>query len=73
MHTELQTLLKKRLGIISDHAFRDRNPAAHLDSLKQVSEGIDGYFSAHKAECDARLKHYLSNHSYQKALNHIST
>lgn len=73
MHAELQTLLKKRIEIISDHAFRDRDPAAHLDSLKDISEKIADYFSAHKAECDAKLKHYLSNYSYQKALDHLSS
>ena len=72
MHDKLQTLLKLRLAIISDHALRDRDPAAQLESLKEVSEQIDSYAKAHHQEFDARLRHYLSNCSYQKALDHLS-
>lgn len=72
MHAELQTLLRQRLSIISDHAFRDRDPAAHLEALKSTSEKIDSYAKAHFQEFDARLRHYLGNASYQKALDHLS-
>lgn len=72
MHPELQTLLENRLNIIADHAFRDRDPEAHLEALKSVSQEIDSYALAHRAECDAKLRHYLSNSSYQKALDHLS-
>lgn len=72
MHPELQTLLKTRLAIIADHAFRDRDPAAHLETLKTTSEQIDSYAKAHHPKFDARLRHYLSNCSYQKALDHLS-
>lgn len=73
MHQELQTLLRNRLDVISDHAFRDREPAAHLEALKNVSERIDEYSKVHNSRCDAKLRHYLANHSYQKALDHITT
>ncbi len=72
MHSELQTLLKNRLNIISDHAFRDRDPDTHLEALKSVSQEIDSYTEAHRAEFDAKLRHYLSSSSYQKALDHLS-
>lgn len=72
MHPELQTLLKKRLNIIADHAFRDRDPEAHLEALKSVSQEIDSYTEAHLSGMDAKLRHYLSNFSYQKALEHHS-
>ena len=72
MHPELQTLLKHRNEVIADHAFRDRDPAAHLDALKDVSEKIAAYADAHQGEFDARLRHYLANSSYQKALDHLS-
>ncbi len=72
MHLELQTLLKNRLDIIADHAFRDRDPDTHLEALKSVSQEIDTYTEAHRAEFDARLRHYLSNCSYQKALDHLN-
>ncbi len=72
MHPKLQTLLKNRLNIIADHAFRDRDPEAHLEALKAVSQEIDSYAETHRSELDARLRHYLSNSSYQKALDHLS-
>lgn len=72
MYPELQALLKTRLAIISDHALRDRDPAAQLESLKEVSAQIDSYAKAHHQAFDARLRHYLSNCSYQKALDHLS-
>ena len=72
MHTELQTLLRRRLEVIADHDFRDRDPAAHLDALKEVSEKIQDYTNAHLADFDGRLRHYLTQSSYQKALDHLS-
>ena len=72
MHPDLHQLLRQRLDIIADHAFRDRDPAAHLGVLKNVSEKISAYSQAHQAEFDARLRHYLTNSSYQKALDHLS-
>ena len=72
MHPELQTLLQQRLGIIADHPFRDRDPAAHLTALKEVSEAIQSYAAAHRREFDAKLGHYLAQSSYQKALDHLT-
>jgi hypothetical protein len=70
MHGELVDLLKKREAVIADHAWRDRDPAAHLEALKQVSLEIDNWATLHSTDCDARLRHYLSNASYAKALAH---
>jgi hypothetical protein len=72
MHLELQTLLQRRLGVIADHPFRDRDPAAHLTALKEVSEAIQAYAAAHHREFDAKLRHYLAQSSYQKALDHLT-
>jgi hypothetical protein len=72
MHPELQRLLKHRTDVIADHAFRDREPAGHLDALKDVSEKIAAYSQARQGEFDAKLRHYLANSSYQKALGHLS-
>jgi hypothetical protein len=71
MHTELQTLLQQRLAVIADHPFRDRDPEAHLAALKEVSEAIHTYAEAHHREFDAKLRHYLAQSSYQKALEHL--
>lgn len=72
MHPDLQQLLRQRLDVIADHAFRDRDPAGHLEALKEVSEKIAAYGQAHQAEFDGKLRHYLTNFSYQKALDHLS-
>ncbi len=71
MHPDLQTHLKLRLEIISDRDFYDRDPAGHLDALKDVSEKIQAYTDAHHAEFDGKLRHYLTNSSFQKALEHL--
>lgn len=71
MHTELQILLQERLEVIADHSFRDRDPTAHLAALKDVSEAIQAYATAHHHEFDAKLRHYLAQFSYQKALDHL--
>lgn len=72
MHEELQNLLQRRLETIADRAFYERDPAAHLESLKEVSEAIDTYATAHHREFDSKLRHYLSQSSYQKALEHLA-
>jgi len=72
MHPALQQLLKHRTDIIADHSFRDRDPAGHLDALKDVSEKIAAYSQEHHTEFDGKLRHYLTNSSYQKALDHLS-
>lgn len=71
MHLELQALLQQRLTIIADHSLRDRDPTAHLTALKEVSEAIQSYTAAHHREFDAKLRHYLTQSSYQKALEHL--
>ena len=68
----LRKLLAKRLSIIADHQFRDRDPAAHLQELKEVSEAIDAFREEHQTLLDPRLRHYLTNASYQKALGWLS-
>ncbi len=71
MHPELQTHLQHRLEVIADRDLYTRDPAAHLEALKEVSEKIQDYTSVHLAEFDAKLRHFLTNSSYQKALDHL--
>ncbi len=73
MTSELTELLRRRVAIIADHAWRDRDAAAHLEALQEVSEKISAWTAAHRTEVDARLRHYLANASYQKALAHLET
>ncbi|RYD38018.1 MAG: hypothetical protein EOP85_17215 [Verrucomicrobiaceae bacterium] len=71
MISELADLLRRRVAVIADHAWRDRDPDGHLDALKDVSEKIGEWTRKHRTEVDAQLRHYLANSSYQKALAHI--
>jgi hypothetical protein len=73
MHAEPIQLLRRRESIIADHARRDRDAADHLDALKSVSEEIFAWAAAHKDIADARLRHYLANASFAKALDHLET
>lgn len=73
MHEDLATLLLRRREIISDHEFRDRDTLGHLEALKEVSEAITTWHQAHKAEIPARLDHFLSNASFDKALVYLES
>ena len=67
----LAGLLLKRREVIADHAWRDRDATGHLNALMEVSLKITAWSEAHKSEIDARLRHYLGNSSFDKALAHI--
>lgn len=70
---ELIGLLRRREAVISDHAWRDRDPSGHLHALKEVSEQIDAWPLTHPRFLDPKLKHFLSNASYAKALAHLES
>ena len=70
---DLAELLKARVAVIADHGFRDRDPEAHLESLKSVSEAIVSWHEAHRGEIDGNLDHFLTGASYQKALLYLET
>ena len=67
----LAGLLRQRLTIIADHAFRDRDPQAHLEALKAIFEEIQREHESHKGMIPPRLEHFLSGGSYDKALAFI--
>lgn len=69
----LAELLRRRESIIADHPWRDRDPADHLAALKQVSEEITAWTAAHGDEIDARMRHFLTNASFAKALAHLES
>jgi len=71
MTADLTELLRRRIVIIEDHAWRDRDPAGHLSGLQDVSEKIAAWTLAHRGSVDAQLRHYLANSSFQKALAHL--
>lgn len=69
--TELIGLLRNRVAVIADHALRDADPAAHLAQLAAVSGAIEKAFQAHRKELPPRLCHFLSQASFQKALEYL--
>jgi hypothetical protein len=71
MHPELADLLRRRIAIIADHSWRDRDSAGHLEALKEVSESITAWTAANRISLDPQLRHYLGNCSFDKALAHL--
>ncbi|MEM1295246.1 MAG: hypothetical protein AAGH89_07765 [Verrucomicrobiota bacterium] len=68
---ELADLLERRIQVIGDHEFRDRDSAAHFEALKSVSEEIMAKHVELMPQIDARLNHFLENCSYDKALDWV--
>lgn len=64
----LKSLLQKRLAVIGDHALRDADPAAQLRALQEVSEAIEAEHQRLRGSLPGRLRHFLEQASYQKAL-----
>lgn len=69
----LRTLLKRRIDLIADHAFRDRDAAAHLEALKKVSEEISAEHQKLRAQLPPRLNHFLTQASFSKALEYLDS
>ena len=65
---ELVPLLRRRLEIIADHAWRDRETATHLSALREVSEQIMARHAVLRGSLPPKLDHYLERCSYDKAL-----
>ena len=70
-YTQLAELLRERRAVIGDHAFRDADPAAHLEALKRVSEAIAAEHKALSATLPPMLAHCLERCSFDKALAFI--
>jgi hypothetical protein len=69
---ELLELLQHREAVIADHAWRDRDPATHLDALKEVSGKISAWTATHQQQLDPRLRHFLTNASFAKASQYLA-
>ena len=67
----LAELLEKRLGIIADRAFRERDAEGHLAALREVSEALDVAYRTLKPQLPARLRHFMEQASYGKALDYL--
>ena len=68
----LAALLKRRLEIIADQSFKERDADAHLAALREVSEEIEAKYASLKAELPPRLRHFMEQASYGKALEFIT-
>ncbi len=68
MSSALKNAVQKRLDIVADHAFRDRDPGGHLEALKQAHRELESLVGALPSDCDPRLRHFLERQSYEKAL-----
>ena len=68
LHKSLHTAVKARLDIVADHAFRDRDAAAHLEASKAAAARLDALVGGLPANTDHTLRHYLERQSYTKAL-----
>lgn len=71
--SSLRTLLQRRLTLIADHSFRDRDPAGHLQALQNVSEALQGEHLRLRATLPPRLNHYLTQSSFSKALEYLDS
>ena len=65
---ELEASLRERRRVIADHDWRDRDPEAHLAALRGVSEKIAAVTERLGPVASPRLRHFLDNCSYDKAL-----
>ncbi len=65
---ELEACLRERRRVIADHDWRDRDPEAHLAALAEVSGKISALTERLGPVAPPRLRHFLDNCSYDKAL-----
>ncbi len=70
-YEDLRQALRKRLEIIADTAFRDRDPHAHLAALREVSTQIENSVEQLEPPPATDLRHYLHIRSFNKALDCI--
>jgi hypothetical protein len=71
-YSHLRDLLQHRLDLIADHAFRDRDAAAHLAALQKVSEDLVAEHQKLRDGLPPRLNHFLTQASYSKALEYLT-
>ena len=64
----LASALRERLAVIADREAYARDAAAHMESLKQVSERISTLQAQLPEPVDPQLAHFLQRCSYDKAL-----
>jgi len=69
----LADLLQKLTDLINDRDTRENDPESHRQQLKDVLEAIRARSESFPQQSDPRLHHFLTQHSYDKALAWIQT
>ena len=64
----LAVLLRRRVETIADRDRHVRDPDGHFQAIKAVSEAILAAQAGLEGRLPVRLKHFLDNCSYEKAL-----
>ncbi len=67
MHKTLLEAVAKRLDVVADHAWRDRDPDGHLEGLKAAARRLEGLVANLPEDTDPVLRHFLERQSYTKA------
>jgi hypothetical protein len=68
---ELRDALQRRLDVVSDRAFYERDAAGHLAALQSASAQVDALAEGVAGTADPMLRHYLERQSYVKALDFL--
>ena len=73
--TSLTEALTRRLALVADRGWYERDAGSHLEALVEVSHQIDQLSGEVLMDegSPERLKHYLIKKSYNKALLFIKT
>ena len=67
----LADALRERMAIIADRDLYQRDPSAHLEKLKVVSQRIEQCAGALPPPISGELAHYIQRASFAKALGWI--
>jgi hypothetical protein len=70
-YDDLAQALRTRIAVIGDRDLRDRDPAAQLARLQEVSERIEALKRQLPADASSQLAHFLERASFDKALAFI--
>ncbi len=65
----LRAALQRRLEVVADRAFYERDAQAHLAELMAASAAVDRLAAEIAPGADPMLRHYLERQSYVKALD----
>lgn len=64
----LAAALRERLQAVADREHYQRDPAGHLERLKEISARVDALSAQLPERTDPQLAHFLERRSYDKAL-----